>query len=42
MNYNNSVVSTTTFSGDMYDHNEHKYTFLFQQGISIDWNKYFN
>lgn len=42
IDYNNSVVSTTTFSGDMYDHNEHKYTFLFQQGISIDWKKYFN
>jgi len=42
IDYNNCTVTSETFNGDMYDHNEHKYTFWLKAGVSIDWTKYFN
>ena len=42
IDYNNCRVSSTSFAGEMYDHNQHKYDFTFQPGVSIAWSKYFN
>ncbi len=41
IDYNNCRVNASSFAGEMYDHNQHKYDFTFTPGISIAWDKYF-